>query len=582
MVLEAPFTAPGDNWGEAPEFKLSRVESDSGFDGMIDMWLRGTVVGLVALVLVAGPAEAKVKRRIPATVDVAVFAINDFHGNLKSADTGASIPGAGDALKSVPVGGIEYMATLVHQLRAKHRNSIVVGAGDLIGASPLLSGLFHDEPSVEALGKMGLEVTSVGNHEFDEGTTELLRMKNGGCHPVDGCEGPHKFAGAKYHYLSANVVDKSSGKPIFPPYYVKRFGGIPVAFIGMTLQGTGFIVAPAGVATVRFEDEANTVNALVPELHEKGIEAIVVLIHQGGGEMTSGGYNDCKDFAGPIVDLVKKFDKAVDVVVSGHTHQAYNCIIDGRLVTSAHRYGTMVTEIDLKLSRKTHDVAMAKAQNVIVNDNVLAKDPAETKLLLAYEKIAAPIEYAVEGTAMALFSAVPNAAGESQLGDLIADAQLEAAKDAQIGFMNAGGIRSDLKQGRVTYASLFSVQPFGNALVTMDLPGAQLKQVLEQQWYGPQRIMPVSKGFAYTWDATGPMDGRVKSMTLNGAPIDPAATYRVVLSNYLAGGGDGMTVFKSGANRKDTGIVDVDALAAYVKAASTVTPPALDRITRAN
>lgn len=545
------------------------------------MRIRASLVAALAGVLVSAVPAVAAKRMSP-TVDVALFAINDFHGNLKSADTGASIPGAGDELKTVPVGGIEYMATLVHQLRAKHRNSIVVGAGDLIGASPLLSGLFHDEPSVEALGQMGLTVTSVGNHEFDEGTTELLRMQNGGCHPVDGCKGPHRFKGAKYRYLAANVVDKTSGKPIFPPYYVKRFGGIPVAFIGMTLQGTGLIVAPAGVATVRFEDEAATVNALVPVLHAKGIEAIVVLIHQGGGETTGGAYNDCKDFAGPIVDLVKKFDKAVDVVVSGHTHQAYNCTIDGRLVTSAHRYGTMVTEIDLTLSRKTHNIVFSKAQNVIVNDNLLTKDALETKLLAAYEKIAAPIEYAVEGAATAPFAALPNVAGESQLGDLIADAQLAAAKEAQIGFMNAGGIRTGLKQGQVTYANLFSVQPFGNTLVTMDLTGAQLKQVLEQQWYGPQRIMPVSKGFSYTWDATGPMDGRVKTMMLNGTPIDPAATYRVVLSNYLAGGGDGMTVFKSGANRKDTGVVDVDALAAYVKASGTVTPPVPDRITQVN
>jgi 5'-nucleotidase len=550
---------------------------------MAGMSMGRALVALAALVLVAGSAEAKTRHRMSPTVDVAAFAINDFHGNLTSPGTGASIAGAGDALRDVPVGGAEYLATLVHKLRAHHRYSIFVGAGDLIGASPLLSGLFHDEPTVEALDLMGLEASSVGNHEFDEGTTELLRMQNGGCHPADGCKGPHPFKGAKYHYLAANVVDKTTGKPIFVPYYVKRFSGIPVAFIGMTLSGTGVIVSPAGVATVRFTDEANTVNALVPELRAKGIEAIVVLIHQGGGEMTGGGYNDCKEFAGPIVDIVKKFDKAVDVVVSGHTHQAYNCTIDGRLVTSAHRYGTMVTEIDLKLSRRTHDVISAKANNVIVNDDALAKDPAETKLLAAYETIAAPIAYAVEGTATGPFSAMPNAAGESQLGDLIADAQLAATKDAgaQISFMNTGGIRTDLKQGQVTYSDLFTIQPFGNALVTMDLTGAQLKQLLEQQWYGPMRVMPSAKGFSYTWDNTGPTDGKVKSMTLDGMPIDPAATYRVVVSSYLAGGGDGMTVFKSGTNAKSV-IGDVDALAAYIKANGTVTPQPLDRITRVN
>jgi 5'-nucleotidase len=243
----------------------------------------------------------------------------------------------------------------------------------------------------------------------------------------------------------------------------------------------------------------------------------------------------------------------------------------------------MITEIDLKLSRRTHDIASAKANNVIVDDNALVKDPQEVALLAVYEKIAAPIELAVEGTAAAPFSAVPNAAGESQLGDLIADAQLAAAKDlgGQISFMNTGGIRTDMKQGLVTYSDLFTIQPFGNTLVAMDLTGAQLKQLLEQQWYGPMRVMPTARGFSYTWDNAGPTDDKVKSMKLDGTPVDPAATYRVVVSSYLASGGDGMTVFERGTNPR-TVIGDVDALAAYIRANGTVVPQPLDRIKRVN
>jgi 5'-nucleotidase len=270
----------------------------------------------VALFAVSAPAV----RAAPATVDVAVFAINDLHGNLRPPMGGIAIPDSQDPTKKIAVaaGGVEYMATLIHQLRARHKNSVFVAAGDLIGASPLLSGLFHDEPTVESLSLMGLDVSSVGNHEFDKGVTELMRMQNGGCHPVDGCKGPHPFTGAKYRYLAANVIDKTTGKPVLPPYYVKMFDGVPIAFVGLTLKGTADIVAPSGIAGVEFRDEADTINALVPQLRAQGIEAIVVLIHQGG--IPSGGYNECPGIAGPIVDIVKKLDKAVDVVVSGHTH----------------------------------------------------------------------------------------------------------------------------------------------------------------------------------------------------------------------------------------------------------------------
>ena len=310
----------------------------------------------------------------PASVDVRILAINDFHGYLRPPAGGIKIDDPSDKTRKITVGagGAEHMATLVKQLREGRKNNIFVAAGDLIGASPLLSAMFHDEPTIESLSMMGLEISSVGNHEFDEGKAELLRMQNGGCHPVDKCQGPHPFTGAGFHYLAASTFEKGTGKTIFPPYEIREFEGIPVAFIGLTLKGTADIVSPTGVAGLEFRDEAETVNAQVAELKARRVEAIVVLIHEGG--FPTGDYNECPGISGPIVDIVKKFDRAVDVVISGHTHQAYNCVIDGRLVTSGDKFGTLVTAIDLKLDPVTRDVISAKADNVIVRTDIPSLD----------------------------------------------------------------------------------------------------------------------------------------------------------------------------------------------------------------
>src|SRR5712675_920521 len=300
------------------------------------------------------PSARVLAQTVP--VELRILAINDFHGYLRPPPGGIRIADPADKTKTIPVpaGGAEHMATLVKQLRDGHKNTIFVAAGDLIGASPFLSAMFHDEPSIESLSMMGLEGASVGNHEFDEGKEELLRMQNGGCHPTDGCQGPHPFLGAKFRYIAASTIEKNTGKTVFPPYAIRQFEGIPVAFIGLTLKGTPNLVSPVGVAGLEFKGEAETVNALVPELKARGVEAIVVLIHEGG--FPAGDYNECPGISGPIVELVKKFDKAVDVVVSGHTHQAYICEIDGRLVTSGDKFGTIVTTIDLKLDPATRDV----------------------------------------------------------------------------------------------------------------------------------------------------------------------------------------------------------------------------------
>jgi 5'-nucleotidase len=547
---------------------------------------------LIALLALSCPVTPSFAQAAD-TVEVRILAINDLHGNLRPPLGGIRIADPGDRAKkiAVPAGGVEHMATLIQQLRQGHDNTIFVAAGDLIGASPFLSAMFHDEPSVEALDMMGLAVASVGNHEFDEGKDELLRMQNGGCHPTDGCQGPHPFPGAKFHYLAASTVEKATGKTVFPPYEIRDFDGIPIAFIGLTLKGTPQIVSPVGVAGLEFRDEADTVNALVPELKARGVEAIVVLIHEGG--YPTGDYNECPDISGAIVDIVRKFDRAVDVVISGHTHQAYVCEIDGRLVTSADKYGTVVTAIDLVLDRTTRDVVSARADNVIVRTGVYAKDPEQTALLESYDRFAAPIANRPAGSVTDALSHRPNNAGESALGDTIADAQLAATSagangGAVIAFTNPGGIRTDIakkQDGTVSYADLFASQPFRNQLVTLTLTGMQIKDVLEQQWLNPEqpRILQVSKGFNYAWDGTKPYGDHVISgrISLNGHPMDPATSYRVTVNNFLSVGGDGFTLLKQGI-APQFGVYDVDALYAYFQANSPVSPATANRIMRLN
>ncbi len=442
-----------------------------------------------------------------APVRVKLLAINDLHGNLLPPPGGIRIQDPADAQKriNVPAGGVAAMATLLDTLRAQSSHHVFVAAGDLVGASPLLSALFRDEPTIEALNLMGLAVAAMGNHELDRGQAELLRLQNGGCNSTDGCKGPQPYTGARFQYLAANTVVKASGNTLLPPYAIKTFDDIPVAFIGVTLKGTPRVVVPAGVAGLEFGDEADTVNALVPELQRQGIEAIVLLMHEGG--YPTGDYNECAGISGAVVDIVKRLHKAVDLVISGHTHSAYNCVIDGRPVTSAHRYGTLVTQVDLVLDPKTRDVSSAKADNVIVSTAQFAPHPRLVELINSYERLSRPLAQRPVVRLGAPFSLAANPAGESALGNLIADAQLAATRDAgaQVAFMNPGGVRAPLGgEGRleVVYEQVFAVQPFYNQLITMTLSGEQLLQFLERTVSGTRpRPFHHSRGLSYTWDA---------------------------------------------------------------------------------
>ena len=552
--------------------------------------LRTRYIVLVAAVLVLALGAVSVAGAIPPKIiDVQLLALNDFHGNLEPPS------GSSGRIGSVNAGGVEYLATHIDQLRSTNPNTVVVSAGDLIGASPLLSALFHDEPTIEAFNLMGLDFNAVGNHEFDEGWQELLRMQYGGCHPEDGCLDGDGFAGANFKFLAANVINDATGRPILDPVGIKVFNRARIGFIGMTLEGTPSIVTPSGVEGLTFKDEADTANALVPILKSRGVETIVVLLHEGGAQ--TGTYNECVGISGPVVDIVNRLDPEIDVVISGHTHQAYNCNINGKLVTSASSFGRLVTDIDLKIDRLSGEVVQMTANNVIVTRDV-PKASLLTELIAKYQAVAGPIANRVIGSITADITRAANGAGESALGDVIADAQLENTKPASEGgalvaFMNPGGIRADFiynqisgseQPGEVTYGEMFTVQPFGNNLVTMDLTGAQIDTLLEQQFENPSagqnRILQVSEGFTYTWSQSAPTGNKVDiaSITINGAPVDPNATYRITVNSFLADGGDNFSVLKQGTNRLG-GAVDTDALEAYFKAFSPVAPGPQNRIT---
>lgn len=548
---------------------------------------------LMAMILLLAFTVGAVGAKPSGTVDVQILAVNDFHGNLMPPS------GSSGRVGTIDAGGVEYLATHINNLRSLNPNTVVVSAGDMIGASPLLSALFHDEPTIEAFNLMGLDFNAVGNHEFDEGVYELIRMQEGGCHPVDGCLDGDGFEGANFRFLAANVTWKKNGKTIFPAYKTRTFNGVHMAFIGMTLEGTPTIVTPSGISMLDFHDEADTVNALIPELKKKGIETIIVLIHEGGTQNpATSPINGCVGISGPIVDIVNRLDDAVDVVISGHTHQPYNCMIDGKLVTSAFSFGRLVTKIDLTLDRKTGDVLSKVADNRIVTRDV-PKAPELTALIAKYNAIAAPLSNRVVGSITTDITRTANAAGESALGDVIADAQLDATDDpgfgeAVVAFMNPGGIRADLTylsspagegDGNVTYGELFTVQPFGNSLVTMTLTGAQIDTLLEQQFAGcstqtANRILQVSTGFSYSWSASAPVCNKVDPSTIkiNGVTVDPNGFYRVTVNSFLADGGDNFLVLKEGTNRLG-GDVDVDALEKYFTKFSPVAPGPQNRIT---
>ncbi|MET9046298.1 bifunctional metallophosphatase/5'-nucleotidase [Streptomyces sp. NPDC004362] len=535
--------------------------------------------------------------------DIQLLSFNDLHGNLEppAGSSGRVTEQEEDGTtKSIDAGGVEYLATHLRQAREGNRYSITAAAGDMVGASPLISGLFHDEPTIDALNKLDLDVTSVGNHEFDEGAKELGRLQNGGCHPTDGCYDAHKkFRGADFPYLAANVTDEKSGKPILAPYWVWKKNGIKVGFIGVTLEGTPDIVSAEGVKGLKFGDEVETINTYAKVLQRQGVQSIVALVHEGGAP-ASGSYNyDCDSpgagdgISGPIVDIAKHVTPAVDALVTGHTHQAYVCTIDDpagrpRMVTSASSFGRLYTDTTLTYDRRTGDIArtaVTSANHVVTRD--VAKAPDMTDLITKWKTLAAPISSRPIGY---IAGEIGNSGTESPMGDLIADAQLAYAKsldpEADLALMNPGGIRASLTyassggegDGVVTYGEAYTVQPFSNTVNLVDLTGAQVITALQQQVSGANeaspKILQVSNGLTYTLDLTKSGAARVvvDSVRLGGTAIDPAATYRVAMNSFLAGGGDGFAELGKGANVL-VGGDDLAAFEGYLTANSSASVP---------
>jgi 5'-nucleotidase len=523
----------------------------------------------IVIALLAALGAISVSAAEPVRVKIA--AINDFHGNLRTPGEGLTMPDG----TAVPAGGIAHIAARVAELRAASPHFTFVSAGDMVGASPLLSTMFDDEPSVEAMSLAGMELAGAGNHELDHGMQQLLRLQRGGC-PKEGCKSGLAFPGARFQFLAANVIEKATGKPLLPPYGVKQFGPVKVAFIGVTTRDTGNLIPARHAAPLEFRDEAQSANALVPELRAQGIEAIVLLVHEGG--QAGGGANACVGPRGPILDIVARLDPAIDIVVSAHTHRSYVCRLSGRLVTSAGSYGRLLTEIDVEIDPQTRDVVRAEAVNRVVRADV-QPHAAVAALVERYAKIGAATLDRPVGRIAASFSRAFTPDGEHTMGRLVADSQLAAtaSRGARIAFMNPGGIRASLLHrgdGSLLFADIYEVYPFDNALVTMTLSGAQLVQLLEQQWQAGQiQMLQVSRGFSYQWDPALPEGRRIVRAGLDGEALRPDASYRVTVNNYLAGGGDGFKVLTEGRDRV-SGLAARDELIRYLE---TGAPKAPDR-----
>jgi 5'-nucleotidase len=550
------------------------------------------VTAAAALTLSGVPAQAA-----QAPIDLRLIAFNDFHGNLEPPAGSAGRVTLSDGT-TVTAGGAAYMAAHVKQLRTK--NTLVFSAGDNVGASPLASALFHDEPTIDFMNDIGVNASAIGNHELDKGYQELLRKQFGGCAKDTGCQFDQPFRGAKFPYLAANMTF-DNGVPALLPFTVDFSGGVPVGVIGVPLKDLPSVTSADAIKGLKFGDEVQAINRSADLLDRLGVKTIAVLLHQGDNT-EGGGPDDCRTSPGPALAIAKAASPKVDVIFSGHSHQQYNCSVpdpagNPRPLIQGASFGRLLSVVDLKIDPRTRDAIRDKtvAHNEVVTRDV-TPDPTVQALVSKAVTQAAPIANKAVGTITSDIVAAQQASGESPLGDVIGDAQLEATKSAgaQVALMNPGGIRADLNfksstagvaDGTVTYANAFTIQPFANILQTETLTGAQLKAVLEQQWQ-PQpsgsvqtKMLQISSSLHYTWSASAPVGSRITSITVAGQPVTPDGSYKVTANNFLTGGGDGFTVLKQGAGIVG-GAIDLDAFTAYLTAHQNLVSPASDRITR--
>lgn len=509
--------------------------------------------------------------------ELSIFSLNDFHGHIQSKLPTPATPRLPDPntgeLKPQAAGGVAYLATVLDGLRSQRKNAVFVAAGDLVGASPQMSSLLKDEPTLSALSELGLAASSLGNHDLDAGLTELLRKTRGECPATTGCVWP-EFKGAKFPYLAANMFETDTGKRVLPSHIVKEVGGFKVALVGVVTKDTPKVIVPKSIVGLRFADEVETLNALVPELRAAGAHILVAIMHEGARH--DGAANDpsyqCPGLTGRGVEIAKRLDPAYALVVSGHTHQAYTCKIDGRLFVQAGSFGGWLTESRLTLSADGK-VLDAQAVNHPVLQGIYAPNPAFTALVAR----AAELTNAARSKPVALLTrsatrSVKEPYGDSALGNLVADAHLAYAKKrghVDIGMTNSGGIRADLvleKGQAATLNDLFAVQPFGNDLIAMTITGTQLQELIARQLRtrSGAASLQISHNLSYVW-SLGPSDKpRLESVHFEGQPLDLNRDYRVVVNQFMADGGNDMNVLKQGRDRWVVG-PDLEAFEEWVR-----------------
>ncbi|MGW7087001.1 bifunctional metallophosphatase/5'-nucleotidase [Streptomyces sp. NPDC054871] len=545
----------------------------------------------------ADPAPAP-----PAGVPVQLLALNDLHGNLDPVEGAAGRVRRG---RDVQAGGLPQLATLMDKARTGP-NSLNVAAGDMIGGSPLLSALFHDEPTVDALEELGLDVSSVGNHEFDEGPNELGRIARGGCHPEDGCAPGGAYDGAAFPYLAANVTRKGSESPLLRPYMVKTLpGGQRIGFIGLVTKDAPEAVNASQIRDLEFHDELPVIERYSKQLAQRGVDAQVLLIHEGESVNGVAGAGDC-DADGPasrlrgrIKGIAKEASSAVDLVVTGHSHDSYECTVTDpagqpRTVTQADSFGRSFTELNFRLGESGDVVRRSvRAENHVVPVDT-PKQPAMNRLVETWRERSEAEANRSVGYISADLPGRGSTESETPLGSLLTDAQVQATQgyEADLAFLNPGGMRADLVykgDGTVTYADAYRTQPFDNPLWTMTLTGEQLVAVLREQLTGTNadepRFLQLSSALRYSVDLSREGADRLLTDTVRvkGEAVKPTDTFRVTVNDFLANGGNGFTTFTKGTDRDGGDVTDLEALVGYLSKNSSpedpIGPPARERIT---
>ncbi len=525
----------------------------------------------------------------PATTELTLLSINDFHGNIQASRPTPLMarlpdPTTGE-VKPQPAGGVAHLATAMAELKAKHPDAVIVAGGDLIGASPQISNLLRDEPTLAAMSQFGISGSALGNHELDAGLPELLRKTRGECQPVD-CAWPG-FKGPGFPYLGANVLDAKTGQPLLPTHVFQQSGKLKVAIAGVATRDTPQVIIAKAIQGIRFADEADTLNALVPTLKAAGAQVLVAVMHEGGVQGPGASANDptyaCPTLTGRVQDIAKRLDPAYAIIIGGHTHQAYTCKINGRLVVQAGSYGGWITESRLTLDAAGH-VLDAQAVNHPVLQSVYAPNAALADLVaraaaLTEAARTKPVATLPRGAGRG--SRDPN--GDSALGNLIADSQLAFARKqgpADVAFMNPGGIRAELvvEPGKpTTMSDLLAIQPFGNEIVVLTMTGQQLWDVLQRQLPkngGSPRFLQPSWTLHVTWRQGADGAAQLGDVVIDGKPLDRTRDYRVVVNNFLSEGGDDQAGFRHGRDRAVMG-TDIDALVELLQ----TDPKALDRAT---